>query len=170
MLKALAQHPGAGQCSRALLLSCFSRHDPSVWNYCQQGGQENQSDHQKQALIEQQNIPQCQETGAELGIRAGIQGIRAGDQSWGSTGRSSNIMKDRVSLKEKPLGFRLLGSFPHARVVLGVPPVLGTGSCSHLWYLGCRGAHVQPRDDSLDSGAICSREQHGGNPSSFCFS
>lgn len=116
-------------------------------------------------------------TEPELGI---IHGVRAGndpmDQICSSARGSSNTMTDPENLQENPSAFRLLGPFAHTRAVLGLLHVLGAGSCCP-WALTSvppgleesPRAAQSPRDASLASGAICSREQHGGNPSSFPF-
>lgn len=145
-LKAVAQHPEGGQPSRTGLCSCpasprmIALHGSILSREGRRARE--QTDHQKKP---------------RLTIRTPHSATRQ-HWSWGSTGRSRDTVKDQVNLKEKPFEFELLGSFPHARVILGVIPrpggrqLLSLG-LSHLWHTwggGSPRAAQRSQDDSLD--------------------
>lgn len=125
-LKAVAQHPEGGQRSRTGLCSCPA--PPCVTAL--HGIILSREGRRTRQQTDRQNKPR-------LTIKTSHSATRQ-DRSWGSTRRSSDTVKDQVNLKEKPFEFRLLGSFPHARVILGVIPCPGGRQLlslgrSHLW-------------------------------------
>lgn len=145
-LKAVAQHPEGGQRSRTGLCSCPA--PPCVTAL--HGIILSREGRRTRQQTDHQNKPR-------LTIETSHSATRQ-DQSWGSTRRSSDTVKDQVNLKEKPFEFRLLAPFLMPELFWGLFHVLGEGSCSPLGahICGVPGVEGSPRaaqrsrDDSLD--------------------